>query len=84
MKTIVCSLIPLKKSSIKYFNEFVVIFIISNIREGQGVNAQNYVFLFKSIAKVFPSEPRYDNVTLIPLVLQLGLRISPIQRMGAN
>ena len=27
---------------------------------------------------------RYDNVTLIPLVLQLGLRIGPIQRMGAN
>jgi hypothetical protein len=28
-------------------------------------------------------EIRYDNVTLIPLVLQLGLRIGPIQRMGA-
>jgi hypothetical protein len=27
---------------------------------------------------------RYDNVTLIPRVLQLGLRIGPIQRMGAN
>ena len=27
---------------------------------------------------------RYDNVTLIPLVLQLGLRIGPIQHMGAN
>jgi hypothetical protein len=27
---------------------------------------------------------RYDNVTLIPFVLQLGLRIGPIQRMGAN
>jgi hypothetical protein len=27
---------------------------------------------------------RYDNVTLIALVLQLGLRIGPIQRMGAN
>jgi hypothetical protein len=27
---------------------------------------------------------RYDNVTLIPLVLQLGLRIGPIQRMEAN
>jgi hypothetical protein len=27
---------------------------------------------------------RYDNVTLIPLVLQLVLRIGPIQRMGAN
>ena len=27
---------------------------------------------------------RYDNVTLIPLVLQLGLRIGHIQRMGAN
>jgi hypothetical protein len=27
---------------------------------------------------------RYDNVTLIPLVLQLGLQIGPIQRMGAN
>jgi hypothetical protein len=27
---------------------------------------------------------RYDNVTLIPLVFQLGLRIDPIQRMGAN
>ena len=27
---------------------------------------------------------RYDNVTPIPLVLQLGLRIGPIQRMGAN
>jgi hypothetical protein len=26
----------------------------------------------------------YDYVTLIPLVLQLGLRIGPIQRMGAN
>ena len=30
------------------------------------------------------SHHRYDNVTLIPLVLQLGLRIGPIQRMGAN
>ena len=29
-------------------------------------------------------DTRYDNVTLIPLVLQLGLRIGPIQRMGAN
>jgi hypothetical protein len=28
--------------------------------------------------------PRYDYVTLIPIVLQLGLRIGPIQRMGAN
>jgi hypothetical protein len=28
--------------------------------------------------------PRNDNVTLILLVLQLGLRIGPIQRMGAN
>jgi hypothetical protein len=28
--------------------------------------------------------PRYDNVTLIPLVLQSGLRIGPIQRMGVN
>jgi hypothetical protein len=27
---------------------------------------------------------RYDNVTLIPLVLQLGLRVGAIQRMGAN
>ena len=27
---------------------------------------------------------RYDNVTLIPLVLQLGLRIGLIQRMGEN
>jgi hypothetical protein len=27
---------------------------------------------------------RYDNITLIPLVLQLGLRIGLIQRMGAN
>ena len=27
---------------------------------------------------------RYDNVTLIPLVLQLGLRIGHIQRVGAN
>ena len=27
---------------------------------------------------------RYDTVTLIPLVLQLVLRIGPIQRMGAN
>ena len=26
---------------------------------------------------------RYDNITLIPLVLHLGLRIDPIQRMGA-
>jgi hypothetical protein len=26
---------------------------------------------------------RYDNVTLITLMLQLGLRIGPIQRMGA-
>ena len=30
------------------------------------------------------TEHRYDNVTLIPFVLQLGLRIGPIQRMGAN
>jgi hypothetical protein len=30
------------------------------------------------------SSVRYDNVTLIPLVFQLGLRIGPIQRMGAN
>jgi hypothetical protein len=29
-------------------------------------------------------DTRYDYVTLIPLVLQLGLRIGPIQRMGAN
>jgi hypothetical protein len=29
-------------------------------------------------------EVRYDNVTLIPLVLQLRLRMGPIQRMGAN
>jgi hypothetical protein len=28
--------------------------------------------------------PRNDNVTLILLVLQLRLRIGPIQRMGAN
>ena len=28
--------------------------------------------------------PRYDYVTFIPLVLQLRLRIGPIQRMGAN
>jgi hypothetical protein len=27
--------------------------------------------------------PRYDSVTLIPLVLHLGLRIGPIQRNGA-
>ena len=27
---------------------------------------------------------RYDNVTLIPLVLQLGLRIGPIQREYFN
>jgi hypothetical protein len=27
---------------------------------------------------------RYDNVTLIPLVLHLGLRVGPIQRNGAN
>jgi hypothetical protein len=34
---------------------------------------------------VFPQcYVRYDNVNLIPLVLQLGLRIGPIQRMGAN
>ena len=31
-----------------------------------------------------PCPDRYDNVTLIPLVLQLGLRIGPIQRMGVN
>ena len=30
------------------------------------------------------ADSRYDNVTLIPLVLQLGLRIGPIERMGAN
>ena len=30
------------------------------------------------------TKSRYDNVTLIPLVLQLGLRIGPIQCMGAN
>ena len=53
-----CSLIPLKKSSLKCFNKFIVIFIISNIREGKGVNAQNYVFYFESdIAKVFPFIP---------------------------
>jgi hypothetical protein len=27
---------------------------------------------------------RYDNVTLIPLLLQRGLRFGPIQRNGAN
>ena len=29
-------------------------------------------------------EHRYDNVTFLPLVLHLGLRIDLIQRMGAN
>jgi hypothetical protein len=28
------------------------------------------------------ADSRYDNVTLIPLVLQLGLRIGPIERMA--
>ena len=27
--------------------------------------------------------PRYDNVTLSPLLLQRGLRFGPIQRNGA-
>jgi hypothetical protein len=30
------------------------------------------------------TKSRYDNVILILLVLQLGLRIGPIQPMGAN
>jgi hypothetical protein len=30
-----------------------------------------------------PSTPRYDNVTLSPLLFQRGLRFSPIQRYGA-
>ena len=30
------------------------------------------------------SEPRCDNVTLIPLVLHLGLWFGPIQSNGAN
>ena len=39
--------------------------------------------LFLSIVEMFRrAHVRYDNVTLIPL--QLGLRIGPIQRMGAN
>ena len=33
---------------------------------------------------LYTMHTRYDYVTLIPLVLQLGLRIGPIQRMGAN
>ena len=57
-----CSLIPLKKSSLKCFNKFIVIFIILNIREGKGVNAQNYVFYFESdIAKVFQFRPTYSS-----------------------
>ena len=53
-----CSLIPLKKSSLECFNKFVAIFIISNIREVKDVNAQNYVFFnFGSdIIKIFPSD----------------------------
>ena len=39
--------------------------------------------LFLSIVEMFRrAHVRYDNVTLIPV--QLGLRIGPIQRMGAN
>ena len=33
---------------------------------------------------IYKRNVRYDYVTLIPLVLQLGLQIGPIQRMGAN
>jgi hypothetical protein len=39
----------------------------------------HYIFLY-----CYRTLPRYDYVTLIPLVIQLGLRIGPIQRMGAN
>jgi hypothetical protein len=42
---------------------------------------QKLVFLFSDFNMI---RIRYDNVTLLPLVLQLGLRIGPIQRMGAN
>ena len=42
---------------------------------------QKLVFLFSDFNMI---RIRYDNVTLIPLVLQLGLRFGPIQRMGAN
>ena len=54
-----------KRLLLKYFNKFVVIFIISNIWEGKRVNAQNYVFYFESdIAKVSPFIPTcssYDS-----------------------
>ena len=47
-----------------------------------------FLFIFPLIFKInmfhITLALRYDNVTLIPLVLQLGLRIGPIQRMGAN
>jgi hypothetical protein len=56
------SLIPLKMSSLKCFNKLV---IISNIREGKVVNAQNYAFYFESdIAKIFRFRPTcssYDS-----------------------
>ena len=53
-----CSLIPLKKSSLECFNIFVVIFIISSIREVKGVNTQNDVFFYfeSDIPKIFPSD----------------------------
>ena len=40
--------------------------------------------LVNQLINVYTRNIRYDNVTLMPLVLQLGLRIGPIQRMGAN
>ena len=48
----------------------------------------NQKFVWLKVASINISRStvsdRYDNVTLIPLVLQLGLRIGPIQRIGAN
>jgi hypothetical protein len=52
------------------------------------VNLDFLFFIVKkhlnNMARQYTIQCRYDNVTLIPLVLQLGLRIGPIQRMGAN
>jgi hypothetical protein len=45
---------------------------------------QNPPPLYISLQDKILVSPRYDYVTLIPIVLQLGLRIGPIQHMGAN
>ena len=57
-------------------NYMLVVFFQSDKKKTQ--------FSFARLYSICMVRIRYDNVTLIPFVLQLGLRIGPIQRMGAN